>query len=43
MYGNPNSWAGYTIEDYTSYTRSLGLIVVLGTDFRDPYPQHSYG
>jgi hypothetical protein len=35
IYGNPNSWAGYTIEDYASYTHSFGLIAVEGTDFRD--------
>ncbi len=36
MYGNPNSWAGYTIEDYASYTHSFGMIAVLGTDFNEP-------
>ncbi len=33
LYGNPNSWAGYTIEDYASYTHSFGMIAVEGTDF----------
>jgi hypothetical protein len=36
LYGQPNSWAGYTIEDYASYAHSLGLIAVEGTDFREP-------
>ncbi len=36
LYGNSNSWAGYTIEDYASYTHSLGMMAVLGTDYYEP-------
>lgn len=41
MYGQPNSWAGYTIEDYASYAHSLGLVTVLGTDFYEPQYLHA--
>ncbi len=33
LYGNPNSWAGHTIEEIASYTHSFGMIAVLGTDY----------
>jgi hypothetical protein len=36
MYGNANSWAGYTVEDYAAYAHSLGLLAIEGTDYRDP-------
>jgi hypothetical protein len=30
LYGNSNSWSGYTMEDYTNYAHSLGLFVICG-------------
>ena len=35
-YGNPNSWSGYTIQDYLDYAASKGLISVEGLDYYSP-------
>ena len=36
MYGQPNSWSGYTMRDWIDYAHSLGLYVITGNSTSDP-------
>lgn len=33
--GDGNSWSGYTIEDYSDYCQSKGMLAILGTDYNE--------